>query len=108
MTAGVADAVYVGRDCRRGDARYGNRAAKVQRGLSGAELGAAHEAAVSAYAHSLLGPGGEGRLEEVRQRLRGRRLACHCSGRGLACHGEVIAAVANCTEAELVGLVGFA
>ena len=33
--------------------------------------------------------------EHMRSRLRGRRLLCHCASKGLPCHAEVIAVVAN-------------
>ena len=44
--------------------------------------------------------------ERMRRELCGKRLACHCIGRGLACHGEVVAAIANSTDLQLDALIG--
>ena len=45
--------------------------------------------------------------ERMRSRLRGRRLVCHCAGKGLPCHTEVIAVVANgCVSCEVLAAGG--
>ena len=45
--------------------------------------------------------------ERMRSRLRGRRLVCHCAGKGLPCHAEVIAVVANaCVSCEVLAAGG--
>ena len=89
--------VYVG---RRGVGRWGNRVTyPVMR------TRCAHEVAVGGYGSWLLSRPME--MAEVRARLAGRVLGCHCRpGRGLPCHAEVLAAVANCSRDEHRALLG--
>ena len=90
-------AVYVGRSPAFGSTRYGNRAARVRssRLTVRAKEVLAHERAVQEYAKWLGQPAQAELRARMSRRLRGRPLACHCSSRGVACHAEVIAVVAN-------------
>ena len=82
---------------RFGPTKYGNRAARVDasRLTSRTKAALAHERTVRAYAKWLGQPEQAELRARMSRRLRGRPLACHCSSRGLACHAEVIAVVAN-------------
>ena len=66
---------------------------------------AAHEASVREYAAWLARDGAKQAWLRVRMRarLRGKLLVCHCARRGLPCHAEIIAVVAN-TDVELTVL----
>ena len=90
--------MYVGRNARFGPTVYGNRAFRMPRGahhLSRMRAMAMHEEAVLAYAAWLSLPAQSELRARMSARLRGKPLACHCASRGLACHAEVIAVVAN-------------
>ena len=56
-------------------------------------LAAEHERCTLAYAAWLGSPERASLRQEMRHRLRARPLACHC--RGLPCHAEIVALVAN-------------
>jgi len=91
--------VYVGRNPRHGQTRYGNKALKCNEARAGGRtLREAHECCVMAFAVWLAARGQYWLRMEVRHRLKGRVLACHCPD-GLPCHGEVLAALANDGEA---------
>ena len=87
--------VYVG---RAGDGRWGNRVTCPARRACGS-----YERAVIGYGEWLLSDAAQ--MAEVRTRLAGRMLGCHCRQRGLPCHAEVLAAVANCTHDEYRALL---
>ena len=93
MTA--PDVVYVGRSWRFGRATFGNHAARTNRDLRGTRQRDDHERCVRAYARWLGAPERSGLRRKVRAVLAGKRLACHCAARGLPCHAEVLAVVAN-------------
>ena len=63
-------------------------------------LATEHERCVREYATYLFAEDKVNLRMTVRLELRGRRLACHCAARGLPCHAEVLAALANCTPGE--------
>ena len=96
----------MGRRAEFGPATYGNWVAPVtQQVISRAGRAAAHEASVREYAAWLAGDGAKQvwlRMR-MRSRLRGKLLVCHCARRGLPCHAEIIAVVAN-TDVELTVL----
>ena len=94
----------MGRTPRFGPTIYGNRAYRVAHsaGMSRVRLRAEHERAVRAYAIWLGQPEQRALRARMHRRLRGRPLVCHCSARGMACHAEVIAAVANAWPSEAV------
>lgn len=86
---------YVGRNTRLGQTRFGNHTAKITKARSTSRgLRAEHERCVLEFAAWLGAPEQLEQRRLVRRRLKGRDLACHCSG-GLPCHGEVLAAMAN-------------
>ena len=90
--------MYVGRNARFGPTLYGNRAFRMPgdgQPLSRLRVMALHEKAVLSYAVWLSLPAQSELRARMSARLRGRPLACHCASRGLACHAEVIAVVAN-------------
>ena len=92
------DAVYVGRSWRLGcGTAFGNHAprGKTDPKLRGARRVVDHERAVREYARWLAEPAQAGLRRRISRGLRGRTLVCHCSGKGLPCHAEVVAAVAN-------------
>ena len=91
------NAVYVGRNGMHGKVTFGNWATKVVRTKTPTDLAAEHERCVGAYAAYLFAEEQVNLRIAVRLELQGRRLACHCAGRGLPCHAEVLAALANCT-----------
>ena len=65
-----------------------------------------HDRCVAAFATYLAQPARAELRRRVQRELRGRRLLCHCHA-GLACHAEVLAALANdprATEAALCAL----
>ena len=94
------NAVYVGRNAIYGKTTFGNWAARVVRTKSPTDLAAEHERCVCEYATYLFAEEKVNLRMTVRLELKGRRLACHCAARGLPCHAEVLAALANCTPGE--------
>ena len=93
-------AVYVGRNSRYGQTSDGNRTAKVSKSGTRMARLRAHERAVRLFAAWLAADAQRDYRASVVRRLRGRRLACHCSSgaadpSGLPCHAEVLAALAN-------------
>ena len=100
----VGGAVYVGRTPRFGPTTYGNRAYTIapSSGMSRTRLRNEHERAVRAYAVWIGQPAQRAFRARIRSRLKGRPLACHCSERGLSCHAEIIAVVANAWPPESV------
>ena len=97
----IEQAVYVGRGTRHGDTRFGNWAAKATRKRGRDELAAENERCVRAYARYIASEERAALRQEVRERLKGRWLACHCSGSRLPCHAEILAVVANCPASSL-------
>lgn len=87
--------MYVGRCRSLGPTTFGNHVAFVDRSLRGAALVRDHERCVREYARWFAAPAQVDLRATVRRVLRGRYLACHCAGRGLPCHAEVLAAWAN-------------
>ena len=108
-TGGVltAGSRYIGRNQRFGDTRFGNRAceARAAPGTSRMQLRLIWQAAVDAYGAWILRPEQRGMRETIRAELRGQRVACHCVGRGLPCHGHWVVIIANCSECELQRLI---
>ena len=93
--------VYIGHNPRHGQTRYGNKVLKCSAARSrsaGGALREAHECCVMEYAEWLAAPAQKRLRLEVRRRLKGKTLACHYPD-GLPCHGEVLAALANDSEA---------
>jgi hypothetical protein len=76
-------AVYVGRDSRLGDPKYGN---PFKSGVDGTR-----EEVIQMFEEYL--KGSPTLLEDVRKNLRGRDLACHCFP--LPCHADVLLKLAN-------------
>lgn len=71
--------VYVGRNPRHGQTRYGNKVLKCNEARSGGRtLREAHECCVMAFAGWLAARDQYWLRMEVRHRLKGRTLACHC------------------------------
>ena len=76
----------------------------MRKGVRGAALRAEHERCALAYAAWLASPLRRDLRAEMRDRLRGQRLACHCKARSLPCHAEVVAAVANASDDFLTSM----
>lgn len=78
--------VYIGRDCGRWrDAGFGNPF-KIRPGLS-------CKAVIAKYIAWILAPEQKALRERVRRELRGKVLGCWC--KPLACHGDVLAKIAD-------------
>lgn len=90
--------VYIGRDSRRGDTRWGNPWS--HRDIAGTRRVATRADAIECYRRELwqrirLGVVS---LEQLAE-LHGKRLGCHCKPE--ACHGDVLAAAAAWAVDEL-------
>lgn len=90
-------AVYCGCRAALGAAGFGNVApgGRPAPQTSGAARAIEWERCVRVYARWLAAPAREYLRRIIRVQLRRRFLVCHCSGSGLPCHAEVIAAWAN-------------
>ena len=65
-----------------------------------------HSIAVEQFAILALADSPDGRTLRalIREHLKGKRVLCHCSGRGLPCHLLVVTAIANSSEPDLRAL----
>ena len=88
-----------------GATKFGNWAAKAKRGGSRADRAAENERCVRAFARYIAAGERAALRQEVREQLKGRWLACHCSGSGLPCHAEILAVLANCPAGSLDGVL---
>jgi hypothetical protein len=96
-----ARAVYVGRNPGNGLTRYGNWATVVDRKARNKSV--EHERCVRAYAVWLYQDEQADLRAQIRMRLVGKRLACHCPAK-LACHAEILAVCANEPSAFLAAM----
>jgi hypothetical protein len=96
-----ARAVYVGRNPTYGLTRYGNTAAVVNRTARNKSV--EHERCVRAYAAWLYLDEQARLRSQIRRRLVGKRLACHCPA-DLACHAEILVVCANEPSAFLAAM----
>ena len=96
----LGEAIYVGRNPKYGQTRFGNRAAR-SKGRRTREVNEGH---VCAYAAWLGRPEQADLRAEIKRRLKGHLLVCHCAP--LPCHAEVIAALANEPLATMPAICG--
>ena len=85
---------------------FGNYASKVSMFTPTSRLHTEHSIAVEQFAIFALADSPDGKTLRtlIREHLKGKRVLCHCSGRGLPCHLLVVTAIANSSEPDLRAL----